>query len=103
MASVKITIVKCLDQNEIHSGADLGCSFDGPPVCGIFKEGQEIIVEEEKYPDGFCVAAYNAIYPYVSTLQRGGNFRWMNEKGTILGCCPDGFRPVVFRIERIEE
>jgi len=39
---------------------------------------------------------------YLSGLRAGADYNWMNEKGKVLVCCTDGFRPVVFRLERIE-
>jgi uncharacterized repeat protein (TIGR04076 family) len=32
----------------------------------------------------------------------GGDFHWMKEPGTLIACCNDGVRPVVFRLERID-
>jgi uncharacterized repeat protein (TIGR04076 family) len=28
---------------------------------------------------------------------------WVEQKGAAIACCTDGYRPVVFKIERIEE
>ena len=33
----------------------------------------------------------------------GGYYPWMKEKGVVISCCTDGLRPVVFKLERIEE
>lgn len=42
------------------------------------------------------------IQKYVITLARGGNFLG-SQPGRTVVCCSDGYRPVVFRLERIEE
>jgi uncharacterized repeat protein (TIGR04076 family) len=35
----------------------------------------------------------------------GGEYTtpWVEQKGAAIACCTDGYRPVVFKIERIEE
>jgi uncharacterized repeat protein (TIGR04076 family) len=53
-------------------------------------------------PEGFCPGAYTDLFRYILGLQSGANFPWMNEDGMVLACCNDGFRPVIFRLERIE-
>jgi uncharacterized repeat protein (TIGR04076 family) len=37
----------------------------------------------------------------VLTLARGGNFLGV-KPGTFVTCCTDGFRPVFFKLERID-
>ncbi len=102
-ARVKITIVKKLNFNDIHSGSDLGCSAEMAPVCELFQEGQTFITDLTEMPQGFCPGAFADIFRFVSGLRAGADYPWMNEKGTVLVCCTDGFRPVVFRLERIEK
>ena len=103
MSRVKITVVKRLNFNEIHKNSNPGCSADIEPVCDQFIEGQEFIIDWKKVPEGFCPHAFVDISRYISGLRAGANFPWMNEQGKVLACCTDGFRPVVFRIERIED
>lgn len=75
--------------------------------CPVFQEGQEFIyshLEDGNKPTGFCEHAWNDIYSTVMTLaQKGTYLGWMKEKGTNIVCCTDGIRPVVFKIERIQE
>ena len=74
--------------------------------CPIFIEGQVFDTEYEK-PNGFCDWAWNDIHAYVASLLTGGNFSegmfkdWMNDKDSIIACCTDGIRPVVFEIRRV--
>ena len=104
MAKVKITVVKRLNCNEIHADSDLGCSANVPPVCDRFEEGQEFVTDlTTGVPEGFCAGAFVDMFRYLSGLKSGANYSWMNEKGKMLVCCSDGFRPVVFRLERIED
>ncbi len=70
--------------------------------CERLSEGQEFICEHGNMPEGFCSWAWADIQKYVLTLARGGNFLGVMP-GTHVCCCTDGFRPVVFRLERIED
>ena len=103
MAQVKITVVKRLDFDAIHADSDLGCSANMDSVCDQFHEGQEFVTDTTKVPEGFCPGAFVDIFRFVSGLRSGANYPWMNEPGKALVCCTDGFRPVVFRLERIED
>ena len=98
---VKITVLKKTDSKQIFGGdSPVGHAIE---ACSVFREGQEFIVEEDgKMPEGFCSWAWNDIYKTVTTLRFGGNFPWMEEKGTGVFCCTDGFRPVIFEIRRIQ-
>ena len=51
-------------------------------------------------PEGFCCWAWCDIQKYVLTLARGGNFRGA-KPGAFITCCTDGFRPVLFKVERM--
>ena len=71
--------------------------------CDLFKEGETFIVEDPNImPEGFCGWAWVDIHRELVTLMMGGNLDWMNKKGTAISCCTDGFRPVIFRLERID-
>ena len=50
----------------------------------------------------FCSEAWNAISTYVFTMVQGGEPSWAVNH-TILTCCNDGARPVVFKLERIDD
>ena len=47
------------------------------------------------------------IHPYIASFMTGGNFSegmfegWMKDQDTMVACCTDGIRPVVFEIKRI--
>lgn len=103
MAKVKITVLKRFKPSEVFG--------NGPPVetivtdaCDRFYDGQEFVSEDGKHPEGFpCAWAWNDLYPVLFHLRFGGDFPWVVEKGTILSCCTDGFRPVIFKLQRLEE
>lgn len=102
MTKLKIKVLKRQDPDEL---------FDELPVarrdwmvpCPVYEDGQEFIVENMEMPEGFCGSAWQTIYPNVRTLHNGGNYSYFDEKGTAITCCADGLRPVIFKIERIED
>ena len=97
-AAVKITVLKrLLHEDLLKQYAD----FIWEP-CERLKEGQEFISHGINMPEGFCSWAWADIQKYVMTLARGGNFRGVRP-GMYITCCTDGSRPVVFKVERIEE
>ena len=69
--------------------------------CERLRVGQEFISEGANMPPGFCSWAWSDIQKYVLTLARGGNLRGPRP-GRFVTCCTDGFRPVIFGLERIE-
>ena len=67
--------------------------------CSIHKQGQVFSYTGFEKPEGFCPIAWQAIYPYALALYKGGDFSsWYGESGVAVLCCPDGRRPVVFRL-----
>ena len=107
MAKVKITVVKKLNLKDLY-GDDCPVAFDEniiEPECDWFDVGQEFVVADDPLncPDGFCHWAFSDIYNAVAHLLFGGDYYWIKEKGVALSCCTDAFRPVIFKIERIED
>ncbi|MBE6893661.1 MAG: TIGR04076 family protein [Ruminococcaceae bacterium] len=73
--------------------------------CDV-KEGQVWIAEGWEKPQGFCDSAWESISAFVMTLAHGGeNFYdgWMKNPKTAMISCNDGFRPVSFYLEALEE
>ena len=52
-----------------------------------------------------CSEAWDAIARYIYTGLQGGSIMkgWMNQENTMIACCSDGTRPVIFKIERVDE
>jgi uncharacterized repeat protein (TIGR04076 family) len=74
-------------------------------ACNM-KVGQSFIANGHKKPTGFCESAWESISPFVMTLAYGGgNFfdGWMKNKRSAMISCNDGFRPVSFLIEALDE
>ena len=81
--------------------------------CSLFEEGQEFILERNDKRDDFwrmmdgkfCSEAWDAISRYVYAALQGGSIMsgWTNDEKMMIACCNDGTRPVIFKIERIDE
>ena len=101
MKNVKITAVKQV----IHS--DLIEKYENPikHACDI-NVGDEFVSVNAKKPSNLCESAWESIKEFVKVLASvGGNFYdgWMKNPYSAMISCNDGFRPVSFLLERIEE
>ena len=98
VASVKITVLRKIDSGDIRENY-------APNIgeCKVFKVGDEFIVDGLTTPQGFCPWAWAGIFGSVMHLALNGDFSWMKRKGTMITCCTNGLRPVVFKLERIED
>ena len=64
--------------------------------CPLFEVGDEYIINNWwEYPKGFCEWAWADMRPFVQKIFSGTE--------VTVTCCTDGFRPVVFKLERFEE
>ncbi len=70
------------------------------------EEGQVFIADGWQRPEGLCESAWESMSPFVMTLAYGGENiydGWMKNPRSAMISCNDGFRPVSFFIETIEE
>lgn len=101
MKKVKITVKKRV----VHD--DLIKEYENPiqHACDL-KLNQVFISENAMRPEGFCDSAWEVMSPFVEQLANGGgNFYdgWMKNPKSAMISCNDGFRPVSFYLETIEE
>ena len=101
MKKVRITVKR------ITVYKDLIAEYENPieHTCDL-KEGQVFIANGYKKPDGFCDSAWESIAPFVKELANGGGDfydGWMKNKKSAMISCNDGFRPVSFYLETMEE
>ena len=100
MKKVKITVMRKAEYKDLMEKYENPISH----ACDLV-EGQVFIVNGDK-PEGLCDSAWETLFPFVLQLAHGsGNFYdgWMkNEKSAMLSC-NDGFRPVSFYIEALDE
>ena len=101
MKKIKITVMRMARYE------DLMAKYENPieHACDLH-EGQFFIADGGRKPDGLCDSAWETLSPFVLALARGGgNFYdgWMKNPCSAMLSCNDGFRPVSFFIETIEE
>ena len=86
---------------------DLMKKYENPILhaCTI-QQGQEWISVDGQCPEGMCASAWASMREFVESLSRGeGNFfeGWMRNPMSAMISCNDGFRPMTFYIELIED
>ena len=101
MKKCKITAVRAARYD------DLITKYENPieHACDI-KAGDTFIADGWKRPEGLCGSAWESMSPFVLALSCGGeNFYdgWMKNKKSAMISCNDGFRPVSFYIEALDE
>lgn len=106
---VKITVVRKTFHSDLvneltESPAQWtdGSIGENPNCCHAFDIGHEFVSDGTHIPNGFPDPPWVDIQKYVWILGRGGNMRGV-KNGTFVTNCSDGFRPVTFKLERIEE
>ena len=101
MLDVKITVIRKA------SYPDLMEKYENPisHPCDL-QEGQVFISHNGEKPDDLCESAWGSMAEFVQELSNGGgNFfdGWMKNPHSALISCNDGFRPVSFLLEAIED
>ncbi len=86
---------------------DLIAKYENPILhtCDVV-EGQVWISEEGQKPQSMCDSAWESMAAFVTELASGGgNFYdgWMKDPKSAMISCNDGFRPVSFYIETLDE
>lgn len=101
MKNVKITAVRKADYKDLQSMYENVIEH----TCDL-DEGMTWVSREGKKPEGMCDEAWKSMREFVEALARGeGNFfdGWMKNPYSAMISCNDGFRPVSFLLETIEE
>ena len=101
MNKVKITAVRKTEY------PDLMAKYENPILhtCDVLL-GQSWICVDGKRPAGMCESAWGSMREFVEALARGeGNFfdGWMKNPMSAMISCNDGFRPVSFYLEVLED
>lgn len=86
---------------------DLMAKYENPieHACDI-EEGAVYICEGWERPKGFCPSAWDTVSPFVMALAHGAQDfydGWMKNPKSAMISCNDGFRPVSFLLEVVEE
>ena len=86
---------------------DLIAAYENPILhaCDL-KPGHVFISNGCEKPEGLCQSAWDTMSPFVLALSHGGqNFYdgWMKSPRSAMISCNDGFRPVSFLIETLDQ
>ena len=96
---VKITVLKRLSNQDLIDEYGVGVN----PYCEAVEDGQEFVGKDLDMPEGFCAWAWADIQRDVAHLFFDGDFPWVKDKGVMISACTDGFRPVIFKLERLSD
>ena len=100
MYDVRITAIRKADYR------DLQALYENPieHACDVL-EGQSWVSHGGARPDGLCPSAWDSMHWFVQELAAGRGYfydGWMRNPYSALISCNDGFRPVSFLLERID-
>ena len=101
MKKCRITVIRKANYT------DLSEKYENPieHPCS-HEEGEVFIANGWEKPEGLCQSAWDSMSPFVMTLAHGGSGLydgWMKDPRSAMISCNDGFRPVSFLIEALEE
>ncbi len=101
MKKVRITVMR------MASYKDLMEKYENPieHACGM-RLGQVFTANGREKPEGFCDSAWETVSPFVMALACGAENLydgWMKDPRSAMISCNDGFRPVSFMLEALDE
>ncbi len=101
MKKVKVTVMRKARYD------DLIAQYENPieHACAMV-EGQAFTCNGWQKPEGMCDSAWETLSPFVMALSHGAEDfydGWMKNKRSAMLSCNDGFRPVSFLVEALDE
>ena len=101
MKDIRITVKRIVQHKDLIE------QYENPieHACEM-TEGQTFIAKGGEMPQDFCESAWGSMESFVKELAAGGgNFfdGWMKNPKSAMISCNDGFRPVSFFLETIED
>ena len=101
MKKCRITVMR------VTQYEDLMARYENPMdhPCGM-EVGQVFLASGWEKPEGFCQSAWDTISPFVLALSHGAEGLyggWMKNPRSAMLSCNDGFRPVSFLVEALDE
>ena len=101
MNKVRITVMKTARYDDLIE------KYENPitDACDM-REGMVFVANGWRRPEGFCESAWESMSAFVMALAHGGGGfydGWMKNERSAMISCNDGFRPVSFLIEAMEE
>jgi len=101
MKKVRITVMRMARYDDLIE------KYENPIEHACDMElGRVFIANGWSRPEGLCESAWESISPFVMTLAHGGEDLydgWMKNRRSAMISCNDGFRPVSFYIEAMDE
>ena len=101
MKKVKITVIRKARYDDLiekyEKPLDLECTVELDQV---------FIANGWQRPENLCESAWDSLSPFVLALSSGGEDifdGWMKDKKSAVISCNDGFRPVSFLLETLNE
>ena len=101
MKKVKITVIRKARHDDLIKKYE----NDLDEECCV-EEGETFIANGWVKPENFCESAWLSLSPFVMALSNGCEDLyggWMKDEKTAMISCNDGFRPVSFLLEMLDE
>ncbi len=101
MKRVRITVIRKACYRDLME------RYENPieHACDLH-EGQSFVAEGWTRPAGLCESAWQTLSPFVMVLSHGATALydgWMKNPASAMLSCNDGFRPVSFLVEALDE
>lgn len=101
MKKVRITVMKKVSYDDLIE------EYENPMEhpCDV-ELGDVFIANGWNRPEGLCLSAWESMSSFVLALASGGEDiydGWMKNKKSAMISCNDGFRPVSFLLETLDE
>ena len=101
MKKVRITVKRMARYDDLME------KYENPieHACGMW-EGQTFTCNGWAKPEGMCDSAWETLSPFVMALAHGAEGfydGWMKDPKSAMLSCNDGFRPVSFYVETLNE
>ncbi len=101
MKNVRITVMKVARYDDLIE------RYENPieHACSM-RVGQVFVCKDWQKPEGMCDSAWETLSPFVMALAHGAqNFYdgWMKDPKSAMLSCNDGFRPVSFLVEALDD
>ncbi|OED30339.1 TIGR04076 family protein [Methanosphaera sp. WGK6] len=101
MKKVKITVMRKACYNDLIE------KYENPLDCPCCVEEDDVFIANGwNRPEELCVSAWESMSSFVLALSSGGEDiynGWMKNKKSAMISCNDGFRPVSFLLETLDE
>ena len=101
MKKVRITAVRAARYDDLIE------RYENPiqHACDV-RVGDTFVANGWQRPEGFCPSAWDTVSPFVMALAHGAENLydgWMKNPRSAMISCNDGFRPVSFLLEALDE